>query len=586
MPLCPRHRAPWLLAGLLAACTPGPKPAADSAPASGSTDTAPEGTGGSDGGERDTGGEPSPIELPEPDIDVFLDPGEDEAVTCAAPEARASEGPAYWVTDPDGFAALDDFPGGPEGPPGSTMSIAVGDLDGDGLRDVVFGRPDGVRLFRGLGDGRFRPFEEGAWPTPVDIALHVSGLVLVDTDEDGDLDLLVTHRSRLPVRYLNDGTGHFTAMADLDPTPQVTAHIGPSLGDLDGDGELELLVGGHQSDPFTAADPPPPHDAALYTLRDGVLVESDHALPPFAHVGYTFMTTQVDLDLDGRPDAYLANDHGHFGGPNRVLWNREEDGELSLQDGSGRSGLQVVMAGMGIAVGDVNRDGHPDLALSNWGPPALFLSDTIGGWYDAALVRGVVETEDASVGWGTELGDVDNDGDLDIAMVFGWLPGDRETEEPNDRDQPDKLFLNDGTGHFTDVAADWGIDDPSIGRASLLVDLDGDGFLDHINAPQFAPPRVWMSRCDDSAWLEVDLEQPPPNRDAVGAVVQVADGDEVWTRWIQAGGRSFGASAPLVAHFGLGDRDQVDRIVVTWPDGSVSESRNVGTRRHVVIRRE
>ena len=526
------------------------------------------------------------IELPDPDIDVGIEPDPDGTVRCAAPTERAEQGPVYWVEDPEGFAALDDFPGGAAGPPGSTMSIGVGDIDGDGVRDVVFGRPDGVRLFLGLGDGRFRPAPEGAWPEAVDISLHVSGVVLVDTDEDGDLDVIVVYRSRPPRRFTNDGSGVFTGHDELGPGDGVTAHIGPSMADLDGDGQLELLVGGHQAVPFTAADPPPPMEAALYTLSEGVLAPSPHVLPPMAHVGYTFMTTLVDLDMDGRTDAYLANDHGLFGGPNRVLWNRESDGDMRLEDGSGRSGLQVVMAGMGIAVGDVNLDGHPDLALSNWGPPSLFLSDTIGGWYDAALVRGVVDTEEASVGWGTEFGDLDNDGDLDLAMVFGWLPGDREAEEPNEREQPDKLFLNDGTGHFTEVAAEWGVADPDINRSSLLVDLNGDGFLDQIIAPQFAPPKVWMSRCDDSAWLEIDLEQPPPNRDAVGAIVQVVDGDQVWTRWLFASGRSFGSSAPLEAHFGLGSRDRVERVLVTWPDGSVSESRDVETRRRVLIRRE
>ena len=118
------------------------------------------------------------------------------------------------------------------------------------------------------------------------------------------------------------------------------------------------------------------------------------------------------------------------------------------------------------------------------------------------------------------------------------------------------------------------------------MDLDRDGFLDAIVGDQVHPPRIWRARCDDSAWLTVHLAQPAPNSDAIGARVQLVVGDRVHTRWLQSGGRSFGASHPHSLHFGLGGLDRVDRIVVTWPDGSVSAHAGVATRREVQVTRE
>ncbi len=565
-----------LLLGLLGpGCGPAPAPGAPTAPAGAGLPTA-------DTGPAADSAAPRAV-LPVPDTPGWVHTDPAPAAPCADPEARARLGPGAWVDDPTGPAALGDFAGEL---PGSTMSMAVGDIDGDGVFDLVYGRPDGVRLYHGTGDGRFAPMAPGAWPglEPADQLL--SGVILVDLDDDGDLDVVATHRTRLPRRYENDGHGHFTAHDDLDPSPAPLAHVGSAVGDLDGDGQLDLFVGGNQPARFDPADPVPAEPAAVFDLAGGVLRPHSVALPAAAHPGYTFVTGLVDLDEDGLLDALLINDHGAFGGPNQLLWNRSRPGTLDFAVDDGSHGLTLTMLGMGLGVGDLNDDGRPDLAISNRGTPKLLLSTPDGAWYDTAWASGVRDSDRSSVGWGTAFGDLDNDGDLDLSMVFGMLPGVGDEHFPNDPEQPDKLFLNDGTGQFTDVAAAWGLDDRSVGRSSVLADLNGDGFLDVVLAPQFAPPRVWLARCDTQAWLAVALVQPPPNIDAVGAKVQVVAGDRVWTRWVAAGGRSFGASPPLVLHFGLGMRDRVDRVLVTWPDGAVTEATDLATRQRIELGRD
>lgn len=569
-------RAPWSSILLLAASACAPAPKAEPEPADPDTATAPDGPPDSGPTDTDTG---VPA-WPDPDLEVEVEPG--PTVTCAAPEERSTLGAFVLVEDLDGLGSFEHFDGGL---PGATMSVAVGDVDADGHLDLLYGRPDGVRLMMGTGDGRFTHAPDGAWPTPPDDTRIVSGSLLLDLDADGDLDALVSHRTHALARYVNRGDGHFDAHWDLGDAPLTTGHIGLSAGDIDGDGTLDVLVGGHQASGPIDGEFPPPLPAARYTLVDGQLAVHPDALPERASDGYTFVTSIVDLDDDHRPDAYFANDHGAFAPGNAALWGSGTAPDRTLAPSTEDLGIEPAMAAMGVGVGDLNADGRPDLAVSNWGAPALFLSDPDFGWVDAALARGVRDTPEASVGWGTDLGDFDNDGDLDLYMTFGFLPGATDAARTNEPRQPDKFFENDGTGTFTDIAAWLGVDDVYVGRTAMLVDLDHNGFLDLLLARQFRPPKVWLARCDARAWLGVQLHQPGENPHAIGAKIQVESAAGTQTRWVQAGGRSFGASHPHHAHFGLGLSEDPVRVVVTWPDGHVSETTDLPPRQTTLLRR-
>jgi len=505
---------------------------------------------------------------------LTIELGEPQA--CANPDARETDGPFMAIEDPEGLGSIEVFGGGL---PGATMSVAIGDVNGDGVVDVVHGKPDGPRVMLGLGDGHFRAAPDGAWPLADDEGSAVSGIVLADLDRDGDLDAVVTDRFRHPARYMNRGDGTFEAFWDLGASPVETGHHGPSLGDINGDGHLDLLVGGHQVSTYSPEAPTPPSRASWYSLTTGQLVDHSDALPEAAHGGYTFVAAQIDLDDDGAPDAYFANDHGSFSPPNTFLRGSGSAPNRTLIPDTTASGLEAHMAAMAIAVGDVNDDGLPDVAVSNWGSPKLFLSEPGWGWFDAALSRGLDHAPGATVGWGTDFGDYDNDGDLDVYMAFGILPGAVDEGRPNPEEQADMFFENVGDAFFESIGSELGIDDVHAGRTAMMVDLNADGFLDLYLARQLRPPRVWMARCSAASWLTVQLTDASANPQAYGAKVQVEAADGTQTRWIQGGGQSFGASKPPVAHFGLGSAESVSMLRITWPDGTVSETRNLETRR-------
>ena len=116
--------------------------------------------------------------------------------------------------------------------------------------------------------------------------------------------------------------------------------------------------------------------------------------------------------------------------------------------------------------------------------------------------------------------------------------------------------------------------DISVSRGVVLSDINNDGYLDVVKRDQGGPAKLYLSRCGDDSWTRIRLASPSSNTFGAGARIQVVAGDRTWARWIEAGSSAF-SMQPLEAHFGLGD---IDRLVVTWPDGVVSELTDVPVR--------
>ncbi len=266
----------------------------------------------------------------------------------------------------------------------------------------------------------------------------------IDLDGDGDLDLVIAVEYGANRILLNDGTGRFSEGTFSGRTGD---HEDVAIADFDGDGDPDLVFVGEDDQVYG------------YHRNDGrgAFIEITERLP-----GRATSNTAVaaDLDGDGDPDLAIAN-----AGPD-FIWINDGDGGFDDESATRLPGFDDVS--QDIAAGDVDRDGDIDLVFGNEERNRLYWNDGTGRFSDAPLPLRAAAEETRDV----HLVDVDGDSDLDIyfANVRLFNP---------DRDQQDRLLLNDGTGRFVD-ATERLVPDDETTTAVTFVDFDGDGRLDLI----------------------------------------------------------------------------------------------------------
>jgi hypothetical protein len=449
--------------------------------------------------------------------------------------------------------------------------LTVADFDADGRLDVFLPGSVGFQL-----QMQHEPMvftEEGADRITADLS-RAAAASAVDYDADGDLDLFVVRFGEPNVMLANDGDGVFTDVTASTGITGVHRSQSSSWGDMDGDGDLDLAIGNYgprpedafaDEDAFEVSDP----SQLWENLGDGTFVDRSDLLPQRLHDAHTFMTSWLDVDNDGDQDLLYINDFG-WARPSALLWN--DDGVLRLDDGG--AGIAADFAGMGLGVGDINGDELPDFVQSSWTEISLLVSAG-GFWVESATAKGLVPRFDAPpdqlFGWGAELGDIDNDGDSDALVNFGYW----DEYAPIFR-QTDGVFLQDDVGLFADASIAFGLNDTAASRGLLLVDINDDGHLDVLKRRLGESTPMHVSRCSNKHWLRVRPRMADgPNPFAVGARVRFVAGDRVWSRSVHAGSTSMYSAGPPEVHVGLDDLARVDRIEVLWPNGEVSVMEDV-----------
>jgi hypothetical protein len=239
---------------------------------------------------------------------------------------------------------------------------------------------------------------------------------------------------------------------------------------------------------------------------------------------------------------------------------------------------------MGIACGDLDNDGRPDLAVTNYYGESTTLFRNLGGgvFGDHTAVLGLAAPTRHLLGFGVAFLDADNDGQPDLVSANGHV-GDYRPAFP--WKMPIQLLMGASGGRLADASA--GAGPPfrplHLGRGLAVGDLDDDGRIDAIVVCQNEPPVLLRNRTAGGHWITIALEGTRSNRDGVGARVAIEAGGRRWVSQRFGGGSYQSAGDPRL-HFGLGAATRIDRLEVRWPSGRVDRHEGLAVDRRYRLR--
>ncbi len=517
-------------------------------------------------------------------------------------------------------------------------AAAAGDFDNDGWIDLYVtnsnkGTPN--YLYRNNHDGTFTDIAKKAGLADVNGDDGVSmDCIWGDYDNDGWKDLFLARWGRNSL-FRNNGNGTFTEVTkqrfrrrDGSPgTDWANANAAIFL-DYNLDGRLDIYVGNYfdEIDLWNLKTTKIMHDSfegarnagRNYMYRqeaDGTFTEAAKELG-LDDPGWTLAVGSADINNDGWPDLYCADDFG----PDQLFLNN--------RDGTFKNVTKEVLGGdskkgMNVEFGDFDNDGWLDIYVTNI-TTAEYLQEGNMLWHNNGVgPDGVLSLTDVSLetgtydggwGWGAKFFDYDNDGDLDLFAANGFISagegnywydlaswtvlGQDPADAVNwptigDRSfsgyERERFWRNDGMGSFTERAEELGVGNTRDGRGVVYFDYDNDGDLDLFVANQGQPPYLYRNNgANKNHWLMVELEVDPAtgvNRDSVGARVTVMTSKGLQIRERDGGNGYCGQSDPRV-HFGLGADKEVKLLEVRWPDGGLQYQEHVQADRLIKIRQD
>jgi hypothetical protein len=442
------------------------------------------------------------------------------------------------------------------GDPGWANGVCVGDYNNDGFEDLFLTYYGHNRLYRNNGDGTFIDVTTRAG------LLHSgdrfgTGCTFLDYDRDGHLDLFVANYVEF----------------DLATAPKPSIHVATCSY------QGVAVYCGPRGLPI------PTH--ALYRNNgDGTFTDVSKASGIAAlKTSYGLTAVSLDVDEDGWPDIMVAADSTPS-----LLFMNNHDGtfrEEALVRGLAVSSNGQEMAGMGIAPGDYDLDGHIDIFKTHYQLQSNGLYHATGkGDFDDVTVESGIGTERRFVSWGDCMLDLDNDGWPDIFYVTGNVYPELEhifSRFPA-RSQP-ILFRNLRNGTFAAIGNEGG---PALAahhcsRGCAFGDFDNDGDIDILVMNQNEAPSLLRNDAPPgNNWIKIRLEGTKSNRSAIGARVLVRYGEHVQAQQVMSQTSYLSANDPRL-HFGLG-AESTAGVEVHWPSGAVENYKAQRANQLVTVR--
>ena len=483
-----------------------------------------------------------------------------------------------------------------------STGVALLDVDGDGQQEILLtsgstsdrflanqpGFPP--LLLKHLGDLEYQVIKDAAG---IPTLPWCTGVAAADLDGDGDDDLLLTGIDRCVL--LENKNGRFHPVEDSGIVTSGWCSSA-AFGDLDLDGDLDLYICRYLDYDFSS---PPIHGDEWSCLWENQQVLcGPRGLPPLPDLvfenldglhfrdvtkewgfsrcdaGYSLAVAIIDLHGDSHPEIFVANDSGpnHLWSRNAVaLW--QENGLLS---GVGVDEDGQEQAGMGVGIGDLDGDEKLDLVVTNFERESLnlYLNKGDGTFQDEASRRGLATGSRSMLSWGVGVQDLDLDGVLDIFVANGHVypEADQVASSPGYLQQ-DQYWLGRkmaGTIRFEHIS---GLAEGSVhaGRCAVFSDLDKDGDVDVLTSSLNGSPFLYRNNSSQrSPSLQLRLQQPGMNREAIGAIVTVKQNGWQTTMPIlrQSSFQSSMEAALVIGTSNIPEGEAVE-VKVRWPDGEI-----------------
>lgn len=514
---------------------------------------------------------------------------------------------------------------------------AAGDINNDGIPDVLLLSGSGNALYSGDGKGHFRDItdeagivfkrKDGHFPEP-------RQPIIADLDNDGWQDILITYANDNHKLYRNTGNGKFEDVSGTAGLGGENLVGGPAaVFDYNNDGLLDVYIGyfgdylkGHL--PKLTRDNLNGLPNKLFKNTGGMRFEDVTEKAGVGNTGWGQAVAHTDFDLDGWQDIIVGNDFGI-----NVYYRNRGDG--TFENVAPKLGTDKPSFTMNVGITDLNRDGFPDIYISNivtmvkdekYVLPAegttmkfdpakmarmriieandLFLSHSANDKLEKYMLSDAVGRGFSSTGWawGANFFDFDNDGDDDLYCVNGMneysvysdtpyytkvFNEQRKITLPVYEKESNVFFVNEG-GKLQNHSKKSGTDLLGNSRSTVYLDFDNDGDLDIVLNNYHGPAVVYRnnSRQLNNNWLMIKLIGDPgkkSNRDAIGAkVIAYKNGEQLAWREIR-GGDGYLSVSPKIQHMGLGKEKAVD-ITVIWPNGEKSQFKDVAANRRYILK--
>ncbi len=501
-------------------------------------------------------------------------------------------------------------------------SVSVCDFDNDGWSDLYFtNSKTGSKnaLYRNLHDGKFEDVAEAAGLAGVNTkGTGVSmGAVWGDYDNDGFKDLLLYKWGR-PELFKNIDGKKFERVTDGSGLPAWVNANSAIWFDFNNDGLLDIFIGGYYKEDInidslsTTKMMPESFRYAnnggrkylLMNMGSGRFKDVAEAYG-ITSTKWVLAATAADFNGDGFPELYVANDY------NVDEFYLNEGGKRFEEKGNAAGVGRIPKSGMSASLGDINNDGNIGVYTTNitekgiliqgnnyWLPNSENMKDD-PSFVNLAQISGI---ENAGWAYGAQLGDLNNDGYMDLYVANGFISAKKNTSYWYDYSkvtggnstiigdaknwpdmkgksqsgyEEDKIWLNNSDGLFEDVSGKVCPPATYDGRAVAMADLWNRGVLDVIVANQNNAPLVYKNDPgNNNHWVDFDLVGTVSNADAVGAKVMVEWGGGKKQVQVVTGGMGFSSQNQHRLHFGLGESDKADKVTVYWPSGRVDTIEN------------